>query len=75
MFHTPEARDVPSNVTALSKGTSAYWIKPVDDEAGLRRLFRRDPGKPPFKDRHVGLVDIFDAPQDTRIIRASETHP
>lgn len=46
-------------------------LKPsLADEAELRKLFAQEKTSPRLVDPYVGLVDIFDAPQDIRTTRA-----
>lgn len=73
MPQTPEAQDFLSRISALPKDTPVNLddaLKPsIEDETELRRLFATDPGNARLKDIHVGLVDVFDAPQDIRTTR------
>ncbi|KAH9915605.1 hypothetical protein B0H21DRAFT_798902, partial [Amylocystis lapponica] len=70
MPQTPEAQAFLSRVSDLPSGAAAFdalsnALQPsLDDEAELRRLFATDKTNPRLKDIHVGLVDIFEAPQD-----------
>ncbi|KAH9930561.1 ankyrin [Amylocystis lapponica] len=76
MPQTPEAQAFLSRVSDLPSGAAAFdalsnALQPsLDDEAELRRLFATDKTNPRLKDIHVGLVDIFEAPQDIRTTRA-----
>ncbi|KAH9944572.1 ankyrin [Amylocystis lapponica] len=76
MPQTPEAQAFLSRVSDLPSGAAAFdalsnALQPsLDDEAELRRLFATDKTNPRLKDIHVGLVDIFDAPEDIRTTRA-----
>ena len=46
-------------------------LKPsLVDEAELRQLFAQDKSNSRLTDPYVGLVDVFDAPEDIRITRA-----
>ncbi|TFY63651.1 hypothetical protein EVG20_g6224 [Dentipellis fragilis] len=42
----------------------------LDDEAELRKLFAQDMTNSRLADKHVGLVDVFAAPEDSRLTRA-----
>ncbi|KAI0030398.1 hypothetical protein K488DRAFT_87813 [Vararia minispora EC-137] len=42
----------------------------LDDEAELRKLFAMDKSNARLKDLFVGLVDVFDAPEDIRTTRS-----
>ncbi|KAH9949864.1 ankyrin [Amylocystis lapponica] len=76
MPQTPEAEAFLRRVSHLPPGAEAFdalsnALQPsLDDEAELRKLFATDKTNPRLKDIHVGLVDIFDAPQDIRTTRA-----
>jgi hypothetical protein len=73
MSQTLEAQAFLSRISALPKDTPVNLdeaLKPsLEDEAELRRLFATDPGNSRLKEIHVGLVDVFDAPQDIRTTR------
>ncbi|KAH9949869.1 hypothetical protein B0H21DRAFT_819796 [Amylocystis lapponica] len=76
MPQTPEAQAFLARIPQLLPGPSAFdalsnALRPsLDDEAELRKLFATDKTNPRLKDIHVGLVDIFDAPQDIWTTRA-----
>lgn len=74
MPQTPEAQAFLSRIAALPKDTPVNLddaLKPsIEDETELRRLFATESTNPRLKSPHVGLVDVFDAPQDIRITRA-----
>ncbi|KAH9949875.1 ankyrin [Amylocystis lapponica] len=76
MPQTAEAQAFISRVSHLPSGVTVFdalsnALQPsLDDEAELRKLFATDKTNPRLKDIHVGLVDIFDAPQDIRTTRA-----
>jgi hypothetical protein len=74
MPQTLEAQKFISNISALPKDSPVsldeVLKQSLDEEAEIRRLFATDPGNDRVKDSHVGLVDIFDAPQDIRTTRA-----
>lgn len=73
MSQNKEATQFLSRVLDLPKGNVSLdgVLQPsLDDEAELRKLFATDKGNPRLKDIHVGLVDIFAAPNDIRVTRA-----
>lgn len=74
MLQTPEAQAFIDRVLALPKGPGQSLddvLQPsVNDETKLRRLFATETSNPRLRDIHVGLVDIFDAPEDIRTTRA-----
>ncbi|KAL7278324.1 hypothetical protein ACG7TL_008300 [Trametes sanguinea] len=76
MPQTIEAQAFLSRIAQLSQGpgtTEALLraLQPsLDDEAALRKLFAADKDHVRLSDPYVGLVDIFDAPEDIRTTRA-----
>lgn len=74
MSQNPESQAFLNRISALPKDTPVNLddaLKPsIEDESELRRLFAQDPANLRLKDPHVGLVDVFDAPQDIRTTRA-----
>lgn len=70
MQQTPEAQAFIDRILALPKGPGQSLdgvLKPsIHDEAELRRLFATDKTNPRLSDTHVGLVDVFAAPEDIR---------
>ena len=76
MPQTPEAeafltriKNLPPSSTATDVLSQALQPS-LDDEAELRKLWATEKSNPRFQDLHVGLVDIFDAPDDIRKTRA-----
>jgi hypothetical protein len=76
MSQTPEAQAFLDRVLVLPKGPASGQplddvLQPsLNDEAELRRLFAADKMNARLSDIHVGLVNVFSAPQDIRITRA-----
>jgi hypothetical protein len=74
MPQTLEAQAFLNRILGLPKGPGHRLddvLQPsLNDEADLRRLFAIDKTNARLSDIHVGLVDIFDAPQDIRATRA-----
>ncbi|KAI9433857.1 hypothetical protein H4582DRAFT_1982964 [Lactarius indigo] len=73
MSQNKEATQFLSRIVTLPKGPVSLdkVLQPsLDDEADLRKLFATDKGNPRLSDIHVGLVDVFAAPDDIRITRA-----
>ncbi|OBZ73133.1 hypothetical protein A0H81_06697 [Grifola frondosa] len=76
MPQTPEAQAFLSRIAQLPPGPGAtdalsLALQPsLDDEAELRKLFATDKTANRLNDNHVGLVDVFDAPDDIRKTRA-----
>lgn len=75
MPQNTEAAAFLSRVAHLPPGPGVSLdevLKPsVVDEAELRKLFTQDKRNPRLSDPYVvGLVDVFDAPEDTRKTRA-----
>lgn len=74
MQQTPEAQAFIDRILALPKGPGQPLddvLQPsVNDETELRRLFATEKNNSRLSDIHVGLVDIFDAPEDIRTTRA-----
>ncbi len=76
MPQTPEARAFLSRIAQLPSGPGtadllSQVLQPsLHDEAQLRKLWATDKGNPRLHDPHVGLVDVFDAPDDIRKTRA-----
>ena len=56
----------PSATDVLSQALQSS----IDDEAELRKLWATDKTNARLRDPHVGLVDVFDAPDDIRKTRA-----
>ena len=73
MSQNEEATQFLSRVASLPKGPVSLdeVLQPsLQDEAELRKLFATDKGNARLRDIHVGLVDIFAAPNDIRTTRA-----
>ena len=74
MPQNSEAAAFLARVTQLPPGPGVPLddvLKPaIEDEAVLRKLFAQDKQNPRLLDPHVGLIDIFDAPEDIRKTRA-----
>ncbi|KAG6906166.1 hypothetical protein DXG01_015516 [Tephrocybe rancida] len=74
MQQTPEAEAFLNRILALPKGPGDSLdeaLQPsLDDEAELRKLFATDKDNTRLADPLVGLVDVFDAPEDIRTTRA-----
>ncbi|KAI0656088.1 ankyrin [Cubamyces menziesii] len=76
MPQTPEAQAFLRRIAQLPQGpgvTDALLeaLQPsLTDEAELRKLFATDKSHARLADPYVGLVDIFDAPDDVRTTRA-----
>ncbi|KAL0574269.1 hypothetical protein V5O48_007677 [Marasmius crinis-equi] len=74
MSQTPEAQSFLQRVQSLPKGPGVSLddvLQPsLDDETELRKLFATEKQNTRLNDKHVGLVDVFDAPGDIRTIRA-----
>ena len=73
MSQNKEARQFLSRIASLPKGPVSLdeALQPsLDDEADLRKLFATDKGNPRLRDIHVGLIDVFSAPNDIRTTRA-----
>lgn len=76
MPQTLEAETFLSRLAQVPTGPAAL-LSPVlqpslDDEAELRRLFATDKTNARLNDIHVGLVDVFDAPDTIRTTRGRE---
>ncbi|KAI0325229.1 ankyrin [Cubamyces sp. BRFM 1775] len=76
MHQTPEAQAFLGRIAQLPRGpgiTDALLqaLQPsLADEAELRKLFATDKSNARLTDPYVGLVDVFDAPDDIRTTRA-----
>lgn len=74
MPQNTEAAAFLSRVTELPPGPGVSLdevLKPsLADEAELRKLFAQDKRNSRLSDPYVGLVDVFDAPEDIRKTRA-----
>ncbi|KAI0738301.1 ankyrin [Daedaleopsis nitida] len=76
MSQTPEAQAFLARVAQLPPGPGAadlltQVLQPsLDDEAELRKLWATDKSNPRLRDLHVGLVDVFNAPDSIRTTRA-----
>ncbi|KAF9266483.1 ankyrin [Marasmius fiardii PR-910] len=74
MSQNTEAQSFIQRVQALPKGAGVFLddvLQPsLDDEAELRKIFATDRQNTRLNDKYVGLVDVFDAPEDIRAIRA-----
>jgi hypothetical protein len=74
MPQTPEAQAFIERVLALPNGPGQslndVLETSIKDEKDLRGLFATEKTHSRLSDIHVGLVDIFDAPQELRTIRA-----
>ncbi|RPD55207.1 ankyrin [Lentinus tigrinus ALCF2SS1-7] len=76
MPQTPEAQAFLTRITQLPPGPgvtdllSQVLQLSLDDEAQLRKLWATDKTNSRLRDPHVGLVDVFDAPDDIRKTRA-----
>ena len=76
MPQTPEAQAFLARIAALPPGPGisdvlSQALQPsLDDEAVLRTLWATDKSNACLEDPHVGLVDVFDAPDDIRKTRA-----
>ncbi|PIL29519.1 transporter [Ganoderma sinense ZZ0214-1] len=76
MPQTPEAEAFLARIAKLPPAPAAtdvlsQALQPsLDDEAELRKLWATDKTNVRLQDPHVGLVDIFDAPDDIRKTRA-----
>ncbi|KIK54450.1 hypothetical protein GYMLUDRAFT_63236 [Collybiopsis luxurians FD-317 M1] len=74
MPQNSEAQAFIDRILALPKGPGVSLepaLQPsIDDEAELRRLFATEKDHTRLKDPYVGLVDVFDAPPDIRLVRA-----
>ena len=73
MSQNKEASQFLSRIASLPKGPVSLdeALQPsLDDEADLRKLFATDKGNPRLRDIHVGLIDVFSAPNDIRTTRA-----
>ncbi|KAI0824362.1 ankyrin [Trametes gibbosa] len=72
MPQTPEAEAFLARVAGLPRSPAAHDAlskvleQSLEDEAELRKLFATDKGNIRLQDPHVGLVDLFDAPDDIR---------
>lgn len=68
---TPEAQAFLSRVAALPKEPGVSLdpvLKPfVDNEAELRHLFAQDRTNPRLKNSYVGLISVYEAPEDAGI--------
>ncbi|TFK24215.1 ankyrin repeat protein [Coprinopsis marcescibilis] len=74
MPRSPNAEAFISQILNLDRRPGASLddvLKPsIEDEAELRRYFATDRGHARLSDPYVGLVDVFDAPEEIRKIRA-----
>ena len=76
MPQTPEAGAFLARIAKLPPAPAAtdvlsQALQPsIDDEAELRKLWAMDKANARLRDPHVGLVDVFDAPDDIRKTRA-----
>ncbi|KAI0750408.1 hypothetical protein C8Q74DRAFT_1373995 [Fomes fomentarius] len=76
MPQLPEAQAFLSRITQLPPGPGVtdvltQALQPsLDDEAQLRKLWATDKDNARLRDPYVGLVDVFDAPDDIRKTRA-----
>ncbi|GJE83966.1 ankyrin [Phanerochaete sordida] len=74
MPQNAEAAAFIARVAQLPPGPGASLddvLKPsINDESELRKLFAQDKKNSRLADPHVGLVDVFDAPEDIRKTRA-----
>lgn len=74
MPQNAEAAAFLSRIAQLPAGPGVSLddvLKPsLADEAELRKLFAQEKTNSRLADPHVGLVDVFDAPQDIRTTRA-----
>ena len=73
MSQNKEASQFLSRIGRLPKGPVSLddVLQPsLDEEAELRKLFATDKANSRLKDIHVGLVDVFAAPDDIRTTRA-----
>ncbi|KAL0573061.1 hypothetical protein V5O48_008902 [Marasmius crinis-equi] len=74
MPQNTEAQSFLQRVQSLPKGPGVSLddvLQPsLDDETGLRKLFATEKQNTRLNDKYVGLVDVFDAPEDIRTIRA-----
>ncbi|EKM59033.1 uncharacterized protein PHACADRAFT_205211 [Phanerochaete carnosa HHB-10118-sp] len=74
MHQNAEAAAFLSRVAQLPPGPGISLedvLKPsLEDEAELRKLFAQDKKNSRLLDPHVGLVNVFDAPEDIRKTRA-----
>ncbi|KAI0708741.1 hypothetical protein C8T65DRAFT_535541, partial [Cerioporus squamosus] len=76
MPQTPEAQAFLARIAQLPPGPGvtdllSQALQPsLDDEAELRKLWATDKANNRLQDPHVGLVDVFDAPDDIRKTRA-----
>ena len=72
MSQNKEASQFLSRISDLPNGPVYLYsaLQPsLDDEAELRRLFATDKDNTRLKDIHVGLVDVFAAPNGIRTTR------
>jgi hypothetical protein len=74
MYISPEATAFIRRVLALPSTPGVALddvLQPsLDDESDLRRLFANDTSHPRLSDPHVGLIDVFDAPEEVRTTMA-----
>ncbi|KAJ8080933.1 hypothetical protein PM082_017768 [Marasmius tenuissimus] len=74
MSQNPEAQSFLQRVRSLPKGPGVSLndvLQPsLDEEAELRKLFATDRQNTRLNDKYAGLVDVYDAPDDIRAIRA-----
>lgn len=74
MQPTPEIEAFIARVNALPAGPGVSLdsvLQPsLDEETELRKLFATDKENPRIANPHVGLVDVFDAPDTIRTTRA-----
>jgi len=71
MEQTPEALSFIGRVERGIPIRSAVQAS-LEDEAALRRLFATDTQNNRLNDAHVGLVDLFAAPESIRLTQARE---
>jgi len=71
---TPEINSFISRIATLPAGPGVFLdaaLRPsLDEEAELRKLFATDRQNSLLANPHVGLVDVFDAPDSIRMTRA-----
>jgi hypothetical protein len=74
MAPTPAVQKFTGRLQTLPPGPGASLddaLQPaIDDETKLRKLFATDKQNPRLADPHVGLIDVFDAPDVIRTTRA-----
>jgi hypothetical protein len=74
MPQTPEAQSFIDRIldfpNSLGHSVDDILQPSLNDEMDLRRLFATEKTNSRLNDIHVGLIDLFDAPEDLRTIRA-----